>query len=362
MIVPKAMRMGPASRHRWSRCCCRALLLALAWAATAGAATDMPRFPLADRGPLNGLLGMPDGWVRPGGPAAELGWQAANNAMGQQSGGEALLLDGETHTVTLRWQRQFGGRLSLGLALPWMAHGGGFLDGAIDDWHDALGLSDGIRPDLPGNDLRYEYARDGRPAFAVDDATSGLGDLRTAAALRLVSPGDGRLTVDVTADLKWPTGEARRLTGSGGTDLALGLRLALPPDAAAAGAGRFGWSAQAGLMWPGDADDPLPPPAGQVWYYDAALAWAVAAPLDLIVQAQGHSGAWQSGLKMLGQEALQLGVGALWRVGGRYSLRLGVFEDIRTDTTPDFALELALVVGPRDRRDSGLAARPLDAQ
>lgn len=343
--------MGPALPQKSARIVGLLALLAAMTSCVTGvaAAADTPRFPLADRGPLNGLLGVPDGWTRQDGPTAELSWQITNNAMGQQSADELLLLDGETQTVTLRWQRALSGRLNLGIEVPWMAHGGGFLDRSINVWHDALGLPDGIRPDLPTNDLRYEYARDGRQPIKVDDTTSGLGDVRTSGALRLGAPGSGEVTLAMTADIKWPTGDAGRLTGSGGTDIAAGLRLAKPPTPRSSGLAQLGWSAQAGITWPGGADEPLPPPAGQIYYYDAALAWAATQSLDLVLQAQGHSGAWQSDLKMLGTRALQLGGGALWHVAGGYSLRLGLFEDIRTDTTPDVTIELALVRRPASR-------------
>ncbi len=350
--------MGPASSRKFTAGRSSALLLAaVASCATCLAAeTDPHRFPLTDRGPLNGLLGLPDGWTRHNGPAAELAWDIANNAMGQQSAHESLLLDGETQTVTLRWQRAFGDRLSLGLELPWMAHGGGFLDRSIDAWHDTLGLSEGIRPELPTGNLRYVYARDGERIINLEDATSGIGDVRTSGAWRLGTPGPGRLAFEVTADIKWPTGDARRLTGSGSTDVAAGLRLVRPPGQRPDGPSRLSWSAQAGIVWPGHVDQPLPAPSAQVYYYDAALAWAATPTLDLILQAQGHTGAWQSDLKMLGTGAAQLGGGALWHLAGGYSLRLGLFEDIRTDTTPDVTLELALVL--RGSPGPGVARRP----
>lgn len=361
MIVPKAVRMGPASSAILTATAALCVLGAAAGGATvAHAGEPAPaRFPLADRGPLNGLVGIPNGWTQLlQGPAAELSWQITNNAMGERATGERLLLDGETHTVTLRWQHPLGERLAIGVELPWIAHGGGFLDGSIDAWHDALGLSEGIRPLLPARDLRYVYDRAGQPRAGAEDSTSGLGDLRTTLAWRLMTPGAQRPALDLTADVEWATGDADRLTGNGGTDLAAGLRAGRGGIAGTPGLGPLGWSAQAGLVWPGDADEPLPPAAGQFWYYDTALAWAATSALDLVVQLQGHGGAWQSHVTMLGDTALQLGLGAIWHPRPRLGLRLGIFEDLRTDTTPDFAIELALTYRP----GSGLAPGALDAE
>ena len=96
-------------------------------------------------------------------------------------------------------------------------------------------------------------------------------------------------------------------------------------------------------MWPGHVDLPLPPASAQIVYYDAALAWAATHSLDLVLQAQGHTASYRSDLKMLGSSAVQLGGGLIWRFSGRLGLRFGVFEDIRTDTTPDFATQLSLI-------------------
>ncbi len=317
-----------------------ALLAACAGAGAADA--DTSRFPLGDRAPFGALLGIPDGWTGLAGPRAEMAWSVANNAVGAESGGDFLLLDGETHTVTLRVQRQFGTRLSLGATLPWVAHSGGFLDPLIDSWHDAFGLSEGIRPSLPRDDLRYVYGGNATESFRLDRRTSGLGDLHSAAVLRLAGAADAArgLRLDLTADADWPTGDEGRLTGNNGIDLAAGVRLG------PAASSRFDWMLSGGLVWPGDLDLPFPSPAARILYYDLALAWTATPALDLILQLNGHDGAYRSRLGPLGRSTLQLGTGALWRLGPRYGLRLGVFEDLRTDSAPDFAIELALMVSP----------------
>lgn len=259
-----------------------------------------------------------------------------------------MLLDGETHTITLRMQHRISPRLSVGVEVPWIAHSGGFLDRTIDSWHEAFGLSDGIRPSLPTGDLQFVYARDGVEIFRLDSPASGLGDVRTSAALRLAGVGGNAdsMLLDLTADVEWPTGDARQLTGSGGTDLAAGIRLARPVSRPGEPGSRLGWDVNAGLVWPGDVDLPLPPPSAQIVYYDGSLAWATTQSIDLVLQAQGHTGDYQSNLRMLGSAVLQFGGGAIWHFSRRYSVRFGIFEDIRTDTTPDFATELTLVFDP----------------
>lgn len=357
MILPNAPLRGPApSRPNrcigryWQRALGAALLSGLAAGSAAGA--EASRFPLGERGPFNALLGIPDGWTDLSGRRAELSWNIANHSVGERGGSEFLLLDGETHAVTLRMQQRLGERLSFGFELPWIAQSGGFLDPMIDSWHDAFGLSEGIRPSLPRNELQFVYGSGDSEQLRLDRNTSGLGDLHSAAVLRLAGAGNARngLRLDLTADADWPTGDAARLTGNSGVDLAAGLRLS--PGAAS----RFGWVLSAGVLWPGDVDLPLPPPSGRLLYYDVALAWAATQAVDLIIQVNGHSGAYQGGPDSLSGNTLQIGAGALWHFGSRYSLRFGVFEDLRTDTAPDFATELALLVraGSRSRAADAL--------
>jgi hypothetical protein len=47
---------------------------------------------------------------------------------------------------------------------------------------------------------------------------------------------------------------------------------------------------------------------------------------------------------MLGRSAAQLGVGLLWHINDDFGMRTGFFEDIRTETAPDFGVEIALII------------------
>ncbi|MCQ3934035.1 MAG: hypothetical protein DPW23_03985 [Gammaproteobacteria bacterium] len=343
VIVPNPGRRGPA-RRRGRHCQLLALLLAMAApsAMASSDAGDSARLPMTDRGPLNGVIGVPDGWTSAAMPAADISWSVVNNAVGQQSSHESLLFDGETQALVLRAGRRFGRRLSLGLEVPWLSHGGGFLDRFIDSWHDGLGLDPGIRPELPTGDLHYSYLRDGVQLLNLQHQASGLGDLTTSAAWALagVDASSKLPLVELTTDIQWGTGDADDLTGSGSTDIAAGLAVRAPAG------GRLGWSLRAGLLWPGAVDAALPAVAGQVYYYEGSLSWRLVPTLDLVVQVLGHSGTWQSDLKLLGGHSLQLGAGGHWRFGKHFGLRFAVFEDLRVDSAPDFGLELALAYRP----------------
>jgi hypothetical protein len=46
---------------------------------------------------------------------------------------------------------------------------------------------------------------------------------------------------------------------------------------------------------------------------------------------------------MLGEPAMQLGVGAMWHVSEKYAMRFGFFEDLIAESAPDFGIEMAVI-------------------
>lgn len=345
-ILPNSIGIGPESVHicrivRALTCGALAGLLA-----TPGFSQDFEAsgFSMRNHAPLSALIGVPDRWPDGTDHSAELSWNTASHAMSAVGGDEQLMLDGETQTLSVRMQKRVSSWVQLGFSIPWMQHSGGYLDSFIDGWHDFFGLPEGIRPQTPDNDLRYVYENDGVPIFELDERKSGLGDLQLGMALDLGTIGKagltsylGRIPWKLTFNLKLPTGDAEKLTGSGNIDLATGFGIRSP------GGSRIDWWLDMGLVWPGDVDIAGLNSSGQIYYYDGAISWRALTRLDLILQLAGHSALYQSGVTMLGEPAMQLGAGAMWHVSEKYALRFGFFEDLRTESAPDFAIELALV-------------------
>lgn len=301
-------------------------------------------FSMRNHAPFSALIGVPNRWPDGTAHMGEISWNTASHAMHEVGGDEQLMLDGETQTLSVRMQKRVSSRIQLGFSIPWMQHSGGYLDSFIDGWHDFFGLPEGIRPQTPDNDLRYVYENDGVPILELDERKSGLGDLQLGMALDLGTAGKtgstsylGRIPWKLTLNLKLPTGDAEKLTGSGNIDVATGFGIRSP------GGSGIDWWLDMGLVWPGDVDIAGLNSSGQIYYYDGAISWRALTRLDLILQLAGHSALYQSDVTMLGEPALQLGVGAMWHVSEIYALRFGFFEDLRAESAPDFAIELALV-------------------
>lgn len=295
---------------------------------------------LRNRAPLIGLVGVPAPGPAPRAGRAEFVAQVFNIALAQQAGAEALLFDGETRVLTARLARMLGSRVTVAAEIPWISHGGGFLDPVIDAFHDLTGLREGVRPDLPRNDLRFVYVPDGVPTLNRQRSTSGLGDVALGIAVDAARFGPATLVARLDAEL--PTGDPERLTGNGGLDLAAGLGLRM-----GSGDGDLqGWLG-AGVAWPGGFDLDGVTARPQVAYYNAALRWRALDSLDLLLGLAGQTAAFESGLKLIGGPSLQFGAGAHWQFGRRLGLRLGFTQDIRAETAPDFGLELALISSTR---------------
>jgi hypothetical protein len=103
------------------------------------------------------------------------------------------------------------------------------------------------------------------------------------------------------------------------------------------------WWLDLGMAWPGNVGIASLNAAGQVFYYDAAIAWRVHNRFDILAQMAGSSALYQSNIKMLGRPAAQIAIGGLWHILSNYGLRFGITEDIRSDTAPDFGFEITLI-------------------
>jgi len=300
---------------------------------------------MRNHAPFSALIGIPNRWPDGTDHSAELSWNTSNHSMLDvtDNSDEYLMLDGETQTLSARMQTRLSSKVQLGVDIPWLQHSGGYLDSVIDAWHDLFGLPEGIRPLTPNDQLNYVYEKNGVEVFQLDERKSGLGDIQIAMALDLGTIGDsessylGRVPWKLTFNLKLPTGEVEKLTGSGNVDVAAGVGIRSP------GGARLDWWLDMGLVWPGDVDIVGLDSSGQIYYYDGAVAWRLLTNLDLLLQLAGHTALYQANVTMLGEPAMQLGVGAMWHVSDKFAMRFGFFEDLRAESAPDFGIELAFV-------------------
>ncbi len=134
-----------------------------------------------------------------------------------------LFVDTETLRVSVDLDWRIASRLQIGATMPFLKHGGGFLDGVVEGFHRMFKLSNGGREWTPRNDYGVFVVRNRRFWIRSMESTDFRpGDL----VVRMKTPlnRDGReFILALAGAVKLPTGSLETLTGSGGTDVQAAL-------------------------------------------------------------------------------------------------------------------------------------------
>lgn len=295
----------------------------------------------SDQSPTVSIYGLPraDGYTvaGPGEWHAGLRVDYTSHYTEQESGTESLLFDGETTRAALVFKRGFAGRWQASIEVPFVDHSGGFADGFIDDFHDVFGFADGGRSGAPKDRQTFRYQRDGRLALDVSDSPSGVGDVRLGLKKRLAGLGDWGMSV--AGELKLPTGDAGRLTGSGAADLSLWGTIGNNQNATS----RWRMLAGAGGLYSGEGDVLERQRVQEVAFGWATLGYALTPAFVVEVQAYAHSAFYEdTDIEALDGTAVAGALGFDWQLTQRSSLDFAIIEDLNTGASPDVSFMLGL--------------------
>ncbi len=295
-------------------------------------AEDAPSnaLPLRNHNPFLQIYGLPVFQTASLASDLSLSYDIANDADDKLLPSETLVIDSESEVVNIAWRYRIGERIELRVDAPWVHHSGGFLDGAIKDWHNALGLSNSAR-EIPNDQLQLLYERDGTTYFDLSSAASGIGDVRLSGAYAWPA-------VTLRAGVKLPTGDATSLTGSGATDFSLGAYFdrrtsLLQRD--------LQYSAFVGVLALGDGDVLPEFQRSTVPFGGLALRWRATERLAMTTQWYVQGSYFDIDVDEIGGTTVQLGVGVDYRFD-RSMLTLAIAEDIIGAAAPDFALHLSI--------------------
>lgn len=266
------------------------------------------------------------------GPLVTLDW--TSESLIDQADGETLVLDGEILRLGLQYRWQWSG-LELGVELPLLLAGGGVLDSAIESWHDFFGLPNGGRENLDRDDYGYSYQRDGATVFDIRGGDNTIGDVRLRAARCDDSGGCLR------AMLQLPVGDEDELLGGDlGGAAWYEQAYTLDPARRWTGVVAAGVSAQR-------ATGPLEALQNEVVPFGwASIGYAITQTIDTGLQFYAHAPLYDdSGLKVFSDPGGQLSFGLTWRQYGGKVWRLGVVEDLITESSPDFVIHFSADLG-----------------
>jgi hypothetical protein len=262
-----------------------------------------------------------------------------NMFSGSNREGVETVFDGETTVASLSWNHVFdrSGRWSVGIEVPWIRHGGGVLDGFIEGYHEAFGFGDAGRNRVPRDRLLFGITEGGVPRLFLDDPESGIGDVRIRVGRQFLAAADKRFSVHAAVEL--PSGDADKLTGSGGTDVSLWAEYR---QAGLFGFERLGVSVMAGAMIPGKSDllDEYQEDAVPMGHL--GFQYRVTDRIELIAQADGQGAPYDIASDVLGRSAVQGTLGGRIRLWNTVWLDLAVVEDLVSDSTPDVIFHFSL--------------------
>lgn len=272
-------------------------------------------------------------------PEAPGAWRVSvdltSEFIAKQEGGETLLIDGETQRYGLRYAGALGEDGDWSIELPLLHSGGGFMDGALEGWHDAFALPDGGRDDAPRNRYRYLYVRDGVTVLDVQNGGTHLGDVQLGAGWTL-RPG-----LMLRGMVKLPTGDEDELTG-GNLGGATWLDWAWPmPEET-----RVSGFLSAGVSVDEDADALESQQENVVPFGGVGVGVRALPSLRVITQLYAHGPLYDdTEIGALDRAGLQFTLGSRWCPGaGPTCMELSFQEDLVVASSPDFSLRLALAL------------------
>lgn len=254
-----------------------------------------------------------------------LDWSYSNILVLAEKGEESLVLDLESLRTVVQLEYGLGGGIQAGAAVPIFYAYGGFLDGFISGFHDALGIANSVRQREPEGLFRYQYRVHGEPLLQPQDNVLAAGDLTLTVKKALKAQGQNELAA--RAAVKLPIGSLRKVTGSGAADLALGL------SASRLGR-RMGGYFNLGYHILGDPDGFR---ARNYFSILGAADFLVKENLVLVLQADYFGPFLESGLPVLDRGALQAVAGVRYRASERFTLEWRFTEDL-SEASPDFTI------------------------
>jgi hypothetical protein len=236
-----------------------------------------------------------------------------------------------SYAVRNNWQ--------LGIEIPYVRHSGGFLDDFIHDWHDFFSMPQNGRTEDHSDQIQVSYLSTKGASFGLSGSEDGLGDIRLNGAYTL--PWKNRALIFST-ELKLPTGDFDKLTGSGGLDISVGLTVNDPYSLE-----KYNLTLFAGLagIFLGDIDGDLSTIQNNFALAGrAGVGWQASRLIQLKLQMDAQTPLYDSDIKEMGDPSLQLIMGGSLTFTDDAYLDISIAEDINTSTAADVAFQLALVI------------------
>ena len=265
--------------------------------------------------------------------------ELANNSISADNTAEEIIIDGESYITNINLRYGYNRDIELSMAIPLIYHSEGFLDEVIKTWHQWWGMTNSRRDVFPNNQLDYQYTKNGDTLIHIDAGTGGLGDVVLGIKFSSEILRHRATTIAYRVDLKLPTGDADKLTGSGATDIAFSIHAANASLLSNVNTTLYGGAGMVALG-KGDILPDIQKELNGSGYFGAS--WYITPRLALIAQLNYQSAYYESNLNQLGANSVQLYLNAAYTARNNLNYEIGIGENLATDPTPDFLLYFAI--------------------
>ncbi len=253
----------------------------------------------------------------------------------QSSGRWDFGLDMEITELNFRYKRIFNDFIEIGLDIPVLYIGGGFMDGFLESYHDTFGFNDYGRSARPKNDFLYTVREDGN-LIVQGKSGFGLGDIRLALKKPLITSDD--LNLSIKADIELPAGDAKEGFGNGSVDAGLSILL----DKRISEKIMTYWNI--GGVLAGDVRGHQTLDIDDFIFGGAAIEAHINEKLSLLAQVMGQTPIYpKTDLTTIDDNTWMLALGGRYHIG-KGSLELSLTEDLNTAAAPDFIINLTYKV------------------
>lgn len=242
-------------------------------------------------------------------------------------------IDLETAITDIQFKRLVGKETEIGLDIPIIRYGPGFMDGAIETYHDSIGIHNAYgRNKRPQDQFLLLITHNGKIVIQGEPGKTALGDMMVEVKQALYNNRASTI-ISVQAFVNVPTGDPDSAFGSGRTNggMAVLINEKLRSDI------MLYLNAGIGLI---DKLEAMQEVKLKNYYYGGVgLEWLYSQSLSLNAQMVIQSSPFpKSSVHSIDDPSMLGSFGGRYKVGAPASLGIAVTEDLDTAGAPDIMI------------------------
>jgi len=241
-------------------------------------------------------------------------------------------LDMEITELDLRFRKNIGDFIELGIELPILSFSSGFMDGFLNSYHDAFGFPDYGRSNRPDNEFLYEVRRNRDLVVKGKNGHIGIGDIRLTLKKPLLNSDPA---ISIKGDIELPTGDAKAGYGNGSIDAGIAVLMDKKLSE------YFKSYLNIGAVFPGNLRGHEEITLREFLYGGAAIEASFWKNISLIVQVFVQGSPFpKTDISSVDRLAVLLSLGGRYSSGNN-NFEFSLTEDPNTSGAPDFTLNFS---------------------